>query len=76
MSCIENMTADRPILDVISPSISRMTSGKATPLTAKTDLPAIPTSGESGNGMVGGPSERRRWNHPDQSRQRRHFDAR
>ncbi|KAG7408454.1 hypothetical protein Forpe1208_v012014 [Fusarium oxysporum f. sp. rapae] len=68
------MTADRPILDAISPSMSRMTW--ATPVTAKTDLPATPTSGESGNRMVGGPSERRRWNHPDQSRQRRHFDAR
>ncbi|KAK2471246.1 hypothetical protein H9L39_17477 [Fusarium oxysporum f. sp. albedinis] len=44
MSRIENMTADRPILDVISPSTSRMTSGKATPLTARTDLPATPTS--------------------------------
>ncbi|KAJ9413670.1 hypothetical protein FOXG_21547 [Fusarium oxysporum f. sp. lycopersici 4287] len=44
MSCIENMTADRPILDVISPSTSMMTSGKATPLTARTDLPATPTS--------------------------------
>ncbi|KAI3570971.1 hypothetical protein IWW34DRAFT_300418 [Fusarium oxysporum f. sp. albedinis] len=54
MSCIENMAAGRPILDVISPSTSRMASGKATPLTARTDLPATPTS---------------RWNHPDQSRQ-------
>ncbi|KAJ0132494.1 Dual specificity protein kinase lkh1 [Fusarium oxysporum f. sp. albedinis] len=68
MSCIENMTADRPILDAISPSISRMISGTATPVTAMTDLPATPTSGESGNRMVGGPSERQRRNHPDQSR--------
>ncbi|KAH7187474.1 hypothetical protein BKA60DRAFT_602358 [Fusarium oxysporum] len=44
MSCIENMAADRPILDVISPFTSRMTSGKATPLTARTDLPATLTS--------------------------------
>ncbi|KAK2922627.1 SANT/Myb domain [Fusarium oxysporum f. sp. vasinfectum] len=44
MSCIENMAAGRPILDVISPSTSRMASGKATPLTARTDLPATPTS--------------------------------
>ncbi|EGU86779.1 hypothetical protein FOXB_02704 [Fusarium oxysporum f. sp. conglutinans Fo5176] len=51
MSCIENMTADRPILNTISPSISSMTSGTATPVTAKTDVPATPTSGESSNRM-------------------------
>ncbi|KAF4446340.1 hypothetical protein F53441_10011 [Fusarium austroafricanum] len=69
MSCIENMAADRPILDVISSSTSRMTSGKATPLTARTDLPATPTLSESGNGMVGDPSKRRQLNQPDQSQQ-------
>jgi hypothetical protein len=58
MSCIENMGADRPILDLISPTTSRMTSGKATPLTTKTDLPATPTSDELSNGNVGDPFKR------------------
>ncbi|KAF5019179.1 hypothetical protein F66182_8829 [Fusarium sp. NRRL 66182] len=68
MSCIENMSADRPILDVISSTTSRMTSGKATPLTAKTDLPATPTLCELGNGITGDPSKRRRPNDSNQSR--------
>ncbi|EGU89343.1 hypothetical protein FOPG_20090 [Fusarium oxysporum f. sp. conglutinans race 2 54008] len=70
MSCIENMAAERPILDVISPTASRMTSGMATPLTAKTDLPATPTSGGRGNGRVGDPTKKSRPNYPDQSQQR------
>ncbi|PNP52590.1 hypothetical protein FNYG_15832 [Fusarium nygamai] len=70
MSCIENMAAERPILDVISPTASRMTSGMATPLTPKTDLPATPTSGDSGNGRAGDPTKKSRPNYPDQSIQR------
>ncbi|KAH7184509.1 hypothetical protein DER44DRAFT_803108 [Fusarium oxysporum] len=70
MSCIENMAAERPILDVISPTASRMTSGLATPLTAKTDLPATPTSGDPGNGRVGDPTKKSRPNYPDQNQQR------
>ncbi|KAF5547491.1 hypothetical protein FNAPI_8520 [Fusarium napiforme] len=70
MSCIENMAAERPILDVISPTASRMTSGMATPLTTKTDLPATPTSEDLSNGRAGDPTKRSRPNYPDQNQQR------
>ncbi|CVL07240.1 uncharacterized protein FMAN_15347 [Fusarium mangiferae] len=70
MSCIENMAAERPILEIISPTASRMTSGLATPLTAKTDLPATPTSGDPGNGRSGDPTKRSRPSYPDQNQQR------
>ncbi|CAF3557060.1 unnamed protein product [Fusarium graminearum] len=36
-------------------------------LTAKTDLPATPTSGDPGNGRVGDPTKKPRPNYPDQS---------
>ncbi|CZR49552.1 uncharacterized protein FPRO_15911 [Fusarium proliferatum ET1] len=70
MSCIENMAAERPILEIISPTASRMTSGLATPLTAKTDLPATPTSGDPGNARAGDPTKKSRPNYPEQNQQR------
>ncbi|KAJ4246863.1 hypothetical protein NW762_013415 [Fusarium torreyae] len=66
MSCIENMAAERPNLDVISPATSRMaTSGTATPFSAKTDLPVTPSStGDGGIGRMGDPAKRWRPSSP------------
>jgi hypothetical protein len=69
MSCIKNMGAEQPVLDVISPTTSRRTSGKATPLTAETNFPATPTSGEPDNAR-GDPTKRQRPSHPSQNQQR------
>ncbi|KAG8410246.1 hypothetical protein J3458_017962 [Metarhizium acridum] len=72
MSCIENMAAERPNLDPISPATSRMTSsGLSTPLTTRTDLPATPSSGvgetEIGASKIGDPNKRSRPTYPARS---------
>ncbi|KAJ2995682.1 hypothetical protein NUW58_g1202 [Xylaria curta] len=82
MCCIENMAAERPNLDVASPSISRMaTSGTGTPFSAGTDLSVTPSSRgtqmEIAIGRTGDPSKRSRPNPFDQSQPRdasRHDD--
>ncbi|KAH6872056.1 hypothetical protein B0T10DRAFT_449948 [Thelonectria olida] len=65
MCCIENMAAERPNLDAAPTSTSRMaTSGTATPLSARTDFPATPSSTgtqmETVIGRAGDPAKRSR----------------
>ncbi|KAG5931308.1 hypothetical protein E4U59_000425 [Claviceps monticola] len=70
MTCIENMAAERPLLQATSTTTSRITSDMATPLTAKTDLPATPAPEDDGNKREGGPIKKLRPNYPDQSQRK------
>lgn len=73
MYCIENMTAEMPLVNITSPSTSRLaTSGTNTSFSTRTDLPATPNSGmgiamDTGSGVRGDPSKRSRSPQPGQS---------
>ncbi|KAI0812963.1 hypothetical protein GGR55DRAFT_687851 [Xylaria sp. FL0064] len=69
MCCIENMAAERPILDATSLSMSRIaTSGTGTPFDTRYDLPATPSlTEETVISRTGDPSKRSRPTPSDQS---------
>ncbi|KAK7414161.1 hypothetical protein QQX98_006947 [Neonectria punicea] len=66
MCCIENMAAQLPLVELASPSTSRIsTPGTTTPFISRSNLSATPTSGrmDPGVGVAGDPSKRLRSTH-------------